>query len=105
MHLETKAPDEPSLVVIMPNLQALTNSERSSTFSWMEVSSLLVALYGSAFLEPVSAFEKDILVVVFVKGLVWKVFVSFVDGIGIDLEKSGRGELTCAPFYIVIDLS
>ena len=75
MHLETKAPDEPSLVVIMPNLQALTNSERSSTFSWMEVSSLVVALYGSAFLEPVSAFEKDILVVVFVKGLVWKVFV------------------------------
>lgn len=75
MHLETKAPEDPSRVVIMPNLHALTNSARSSTFSLMEVSSLLTALYGSAVLEPVSVFEKDILFVVFVKGLAWKVFV------------------------------
>lgn len=75
MHLEVKAPDEASRVVIMPNLHALTKSDRSSTFSLMDVSSLLVALYGSAGLEPVSVFEKDILEVVFVKVLVWKVLV------------------------------
>lgn len=63
IHLETKAPDEPSLVVIIPNLHELMNSDRSSIFSLMEVSSAFLALYGSAGLLPVSAFEKDMLVV------------------------------------------
>lgn len=74
MHLDTNAPEDPSRVVIMPNLESLMKAERSSTFSLMEVSSLLAALYGSAGLEPVSAFEKDILGIVVVRGLVWKLF-------------------------------
>lgn len=44
MHLETKAPDFPSRVVIIPNLQAVTNSDKSSTFSLIDVSSLFFSL-------------------------------------------------------------
>jgi hypothetical protein len=68
MHLETKAPDKLSRVVIIPNLQEETNSLRPSTFSLMETSLRFVSLYGSAGLSPVFAFEKDILV--FAKDLV-----------------------------------
>ncbi len=64
MQRDTRAPEEPSRVVIMPNLQAEMNSPRSSTFSLMEASSRFFSLYGSAGLSPVLAFEKDILVVV-----------------------------------------
>jgi hypothetical protein len=61
IHLETRAPEDPSRVVIMPNLQAETNSLRPSTLSLMEAWSMFFSLYGSAGLLPVSAFEKDIL--------------------------------------------
>ena len=61
IHLETRAPEDPSRVVIMPNLQAETNSLRSSTLSLMEAWSMFFSLYGSSGLLPVSAFEKDIL--------------------------------------------
>jgi hypothetical protein len=44
MHLETSCPLDPSRVVIMPNLQAEMNSERSSTFSLIEASSMFFAL-------------------------------------------------------------
>ena len=70
MQRDTRAPEEPSRVVIMPNLQAEMNSLRSSTFSLMEAWSRFFSLYGSAGLSPVFAFEKDILVVV--KVLVWR---------------------------------
>jgi hypothetical protein len=62
MHLDTNAPEEPSRVVIMPNLQEETNSLRSSTLSLMEASSRFFSLYGSAGLFPVFVFEKDILI-------------------------------------------
>jgi hypothetical protein len=70
MQRDTRAPEEPSRVVIMPNLLAEMNSLRSSIFSLMEAWSRFFCLYGSAGLSPVSAFEKDILVVV--KDLVWR---------------------------------
>jgi hypothetical protein len=70
MQRDTRAPEEPSRVVIMPNLLAEMNSLRSSIFSLMEAWSRFFSLYGSAGLSPVSAFEKDILVVV--KDLVWR---------------------------------
>jgi hypothetical protein len=44
MHLETSCPLVPSRVVIMPNLQAEMNSEKSSTFSLMGASSMFFAL-------------------------------------------------------------
>ena len=43
MQRETKAPEEPSRVVIMPNLQAVMNSLRPSTFSLMETLSMFLA--------------------------------------------------------------
>lgn len=89
MQRDTRAPEEPSRVVIMPNLQAEMNSLRSSTFSLMEASSRFFSLYGSAGLSPVFAFEKDILVVV--KDLVWRA-VLVVFGLGRDAV-SGRSVL------------
>jgi hypothetical protein len=73
MHLDTKAPEEPSRVVIMPNLQEETNSLRSSILSLMEASSMFFSLYGSAGLSPVFVFEKDILA--FVNVLLWGLFL------------------------------
>jgi hypothetical protein len=61
IHLDTRAPEAASRVVIIPNLQAETKSLRSSTLSLMEAWSMFFSLYGSAGLLPVSAFEKDIL--------------------------------------------
>lgn len=58
MHLLYKRPLCPSRVVIMPNLHAFANAARSSTFSLIEAWSKFFSLYGSAFLLPVSAFEK-----------------------------------------------
>jgi hypothetical protein len=61
IHLEANLPVDPPLVVIIPNLQADTNSFRSSTFPLVDASSRF-SLYGSAGLLPTSAFEKlDIL--------------------------------------------
>lgn len=64
MHRETRAPEASSRVVIMPNLQEVTNSLRSSTLSLIEALSMFFSLYGSASLSPVSVFEKDILIFV-----------------------------------------
>jgi hypothetical protein len=44
MHLDISAPLLESRVVIMPNLQAVTNSLRPSTFSWIVASSMFLAL-------------------------------------------------------------
>lgn len=44
MDLDTRAPEEPSRVVIIPNLQASAKDESSSIFSLMEASSLFLAL-------------------------------------------------------------
>lgn len=113
MHLETKDPDCPSLVVIMPNLQEVMNSERSSTFSLMETSSILAALYGSAGLLPVFAFEKDILGITEAeKGFDWGLLaanevVSERIGLGLDrrIDRIGRERddiclfiVECLPF-------
>ena len=54
IHLDTSSPLLPILVVIMPNLQRSMKVTRSSTFSFNEVSSLFLAVYGSAVLSPVS---------------------------------------------------
>jgi hypothetical protein len=82
MQRDTRAPEEPSRVVIMPNLLEEMNSLRSSTFSLMEAWSRFFSLYGSAGLSPVFAFEKDILLVV--KDLFWRgVLVVFA------LERNG----------------
>jgi hypothetical protein len=79
MQRDTRAPEEPSRVVIMPNLLEEMNSLRSSTFSLMEAWSRFFSLYGSAGLSPVFAFEKDILLVV--KDLFWRgVLVVFCSG-------------------------
>ena len=61
MHLETSCPLVPSRVVVMPNLQAEMNSNRSSTISLMGAASIFFALQGSVDLLPVSALAKDIL--------------------------------------------
>lgn len=107
MHLDTKAPEEPSLVVIMPNLQALANSDRSSTFSWIVVSSLFFALYGSAFLEPVSALEKDIFGVVVWKVLAWKLFNLEQDAVSkgnrlLTCKLDGRSRRSAAKLFIIV---
>lgn len=58
IHLDTSNPLLSIRVVIMPNLHALMKATRSSTFSFSEVSSKFLALYGSAGLLPVSALLK-----------------------------------------------
>lgn len=63
MHRDTSAPEDPSRVVIIPNLEVEIKSIRSSTFSLIDVLSRFFSLYGSAGLSPVFALEKDILVV------------------------------------------
>jgi len=60
IHLDTKAPDFPSRVVIMPNFSFETNSTRSSTLRSMLGFSEFLEVYGSASLLPVFAFVNDI---------------------------------------------
>lgn len=65
MHRDTSFPVAWSRVVIMPNLQALTNLSRAWILSCVEtVVSLFACVYGSAGLSPVSVFEKVDMVVV-----------------------------------------
>lgn len=62
MHLETSKPLLSMRVVIIPNLDDSMKVTRSSTFSLSLGSVLLVALYGSAGLSPVSVLLNDMAV-------------------------------------------
>jgi len=68
MHLLASSPSL-VLVVIMQNLHLFTKATRSSTFSFNDGSWMLVAVYGSAGLSPVSVLLKDMLLLVLAKNL------------------------------------
>lgn len=59
MALDVSCPVSPTRVVIMPNLQLLAKLVNSDTFSFRGMSSLDLAVYGSAGASPVEVLLKD----------------------------------------------